>query len=35
VKGWRKAASRAGLSAREVERMESAFEHDDLAAALR
>ena len=30
VKGWRKAASRVGLTARQIERMESAFEHDDL-----
>lgn len=35
VKGWRKAAASMGLTAREIERMESAFEHDDLAAAAR
>jgi serine/threonine-protein kinase HipA len=35
VKGWWKAAASVGLGAREVERMESAFEHDDLSAALR
>lgn len=35
VKGWRKAAASVGVSAREAERMESAFEHDDLAAATR
>lgn len=35
VKGWRKAAASVGLSAREAERMESAFEHDDLAATTR
>jgi serine/threonine-protein kinase HipA len=34
VAGWRKAASRQGLSPAEIERMASAFEHDDLRAAL-
>lgn len=35
VRGWRKAAAGVGLKPRDVERMESAFEHDDLAAAAR
>lgn len=34
VKTWRKAGAAAGLKPRELERMESAFEHEDLAAAL-
>jgi serine/threonine-protein kinase HipA len=34
TKSWRKAAEKAGLSNREIERMKSAFEHDDLKAAL-
>jgi serine/threonine-protein kinase HipA len=34
VKSWRKEAKKAGLSAQEIERMKSAFEHDDLKAAL-
>lgn len=34
VKTWRKAGARAGLKSKELERMESAFEHDDLVAAL-
>lgn len=34
VKTWRKAVDRAGLKPKELERMESAFEHDDLTAAL-
>lgn len=33
VRGWRKTAARLGLSAAEIEGMESAFEHDDLAQA--
>ena len=32
--GWRAVAAEKGISAREMDRMESAFEHDDLAAAL-
>ena len=35
VKSWRAAATKAGLKARELDRMESAFEHADLALALR
>lgn len=35
VRGWRKPAAGVGLKPRDVERMESAFEHDDLAAAAR
>ena len=34
VSGWRMEASRRGLSSSEIERMASAFEHDDLRAAL-
>ena len=34
VEGWRTVASSRGLSAQEVDRMASAFEHDDLNAAL-
>lgn len=33
VARWRSVAKKHGLSARQVERMESAFEHDDLTAA--
>jgi serine/threonine-protein kinase HipA len=33
VAGWRRTAASAGLDAREIERMASAFEHDDLKAA--
>lgn len=35
VRRWRSTAARAGLTAREIERMASAFEHEDLKAALR
>lgn len=35
VAGWREEAARHGLSKAEIERMASAFEHDDLKAALR
>jgi serine/threonine-protein kinase HipA len=35
VASWRQAAARHGLSKAEVDRMASAFEHDDLKAALR
>jgi serine/threonine-protein kinase HipA len=35
VRRWRQVAARAGLKGREIERMESAFEHEDLEAALR
>ena len=34
VKAWRKEAKKAGLSTQEIERMKSAFEHDDLKTAL-
>jgi len=34
VMDWRKTAARTGLPAGEIERMASAFEHDDLRAAL-
>jgi len=34
VATWRKEAGRLGLSSREIDRMASAFEHDDLKAAL-
>jgi serine/threonine-protein kinase HipA len=34
VKSWRKEAEKAGLSNQEIERMKSAFEHEDLKAAL-
>ena len=33
VGGWRAAAARLGITPREMERMSSAFEHDDLRAA--
>lgn len=33
VDKWRAAAKKAGLTARQIERMESAFEHDDSATA--
>ncbi|TGQ35772.1 HipA domain-containing protein [Mesorhizobium sp. M00.F.Ca.ET.216.01.1.1] len=35
VSGWRNEAARIGLSARDCNRMASAFEHHDLAAALK
>ena len=35
VKNWREEASRLGLSKAEINRMESAFEHEDLEYALR
>jgi serine/threonine-protein kinase HipA len=35
VSGWREEAKRVGLTARECDRMASAFEHRDLRAALR
>jgi hypothetical protein len=35
VSTWRVAASAAGLNARQQNRMASAFEHEDLAEALR
>ena len=35
VASWRKEAARLGLREREIDRMASAFEHDDLAAALK
>jgi serine/threonine-protein kinase HipA len=35
VRGWRKVAERHGIGRRHVERMASAFEHDDLRTALR
>ena len=35
VSEWREVAARLGGSRREIERMESAFEHEDLARALR
>jgi pyrroloquinoline quinone (PQQ) biosynthesis protein C len=34
VKKWRREASRLGLSKAEINRMESAFEHEDLKYAL-
>jgi len=34
VSGWREEAARAGLASGQIERMASAFEHDDLRAAL-
>ncbi len=34
VAGWRAEAERAGFSARQIERMASAFQHDDLRASL-
>lgn len=34
VRQWRKEAARRGLSEREIERMASAFEHEDLKAAV-
>ncbi len=34
VHGWRNAAARAGVSSGQVDRMASAFEHDDLRASL-
>jgi serine/threonine-protein kinase HipA len=34
VSGWRDRADAMGLAAREIARMESAFEHDDLKLAL-
>jgi serine/threonine-protein kinase HipA len=34
VKGWRAEAKKHAIAPREVERMETAFEHDDLRAAL-
>ena len=33
VRGWRDTAARLGIAPREVERMSSAFDHDDLKAA--
>jgi serine/threonine-protein kinase HipA len=33
VSGWRGSAARLGLAAREITRMESAFEHGDLRLA--
>lgn len=33
VSGWREEAARLGIAAREIERMASAFEHDDLETA--
>ena len=33
VRGWRDAAARLGIAPNEMERMSSAFEHDDLKAA--
>jgi serine/threonine-protein kinase HipA len=35
VSSWRKVAARLGLRAAEIDRMASAFQHDDLKAALR
>jgi serine/threonine-protein kinase HipA len=35
VSGWREEAGRVGLTARECDRMASAFEHRDLKAALK
>ncbi len=34
VQGWRKEATRLGLTPAEINRMASAFEHDDLKSAL-
>ena len=34
VKKWRREASRLGISKAEINRMESAFEHEDLKYAL-
>jgi serine/threonine-protein kinase HipA len=34
VSSWRNAASVLGISDREIERMASAFEHNDLAKAI-
>jgi serine/threonine-protein kinase HipA len=34
VGSWRKVAAKLGLAQAEISRMESAFEHDDLKAAL-
>jgi serine/threonine-protein kinase HipA len=34
VSAWRKVADKMGLSGREIDRMSSAFEHDDLRAAI-
>ena len=34
VKSWRKEAEKAALSNQEIERMKSAFEHDDLKSAV-
>jgi serine/threonine-protein kinase HipA len=34
VRGWRKAAARTGLAPGQIDRMASAFEHDDLRKAL-
>ena len=34
VRGWRDAAAGIGISANEIERMSSAFDHDDLEAAI-
>ena len=33
VRGWRDTVARLGIAPREVERMSSAFDHDDLKAA--
>ena len=33
VRGWRDKVARLGIAPREVERMSSAFDHDDLKAA--
>jgi serine/threonine-protein kinase HipA len=35
VRGWRGAAAKAGIKATEIDRMASAFEHDDLERALK
>jgi serine/threonine-protein kinase HipA len=35
VKGWRECAARYGISGKEISRMESAFEHEDLKQALK
>ena len=34
VKGWRECAAKYGISSKEISRMDSAFEHDDLKQAL-
>jgi len=34
VSGWREEAARLGIAAREIERMASAFAHEDLDKAL-